>query len=102
MWVGETIADVIGFPLAGLFVASLVAALPLAFWLDAVTYLASAVLLATIVVRPRTASEEADASEPKNFMDELAGWRFLRDETVLLANTIQATIAQFTVGILRS
>ena len=51
MWVGETIADVVGYPLAGMFVASLLAALPLAFWLDAATYLASAVLLATIVVR---------------------------------------------------
>jgi hypothetical protein len=101
MWVGETIADVIAYPLAGLFVASLMAALPLAFWLDAVTYLASAVLLATIVVRPRTASEEADANEPKHFMNELKlGWRFLRNETVLLANTIQAAIAQFTVGIM--
>ena len=28
------------------------------------------------------------------------GWRFLRNETVLLANTIQASIAQFTVGIM--
>jgi DHA3 family macrolide efflux protein-like MFS transporter len=101
MWVGETIADVVAYPLAGLFVASLMSALPLAFWLDAVTYLASAVLLATIVVRPRTTSEEADADEPRNFMNELKqGWRFLRNETVLLANTIQAAIAQFTVGIL--
>ena len=34
-------------------------------------------------------------------MNELrAGWRFLRNETVLLANTIQASVAQFTVGIL--
>ena len=45
MWVGETIADVVGYPLAGLFVVLLAAALPLAFWLDAATYLASAVLL---------------------------------------------------------
>ena len=101
MWVGETIADVIAYPLAGLFVASLMSALPLAFWLDAVTYLASAVLLATIVVRPRTADEEAEAKEPRGFFKELRlGWKFLRNESVLLANTIQATIAQFTVGIL--
>ena len=43
MWVGETIADVIGYPLAGIFVAFLGAALPLAFWFDAATYVASAV-----------------------------------------------------------
>ena len=52
MWVGETIADVVNYPLAGLFVVFLAASLPLAFWFDAVTYLASAVLLATIVVPP--------------------------------------------------
>ena len=40
MWVGETIADVIGYPLAGLFVLFLADSLPLAFWFDAATYLA--------------------------------------------------------------
>ena len=43
MWVGETFADIIGYPLAGIFVAFLGVALPLAFWLDAATYAASAV-----------------------------------------------------------
>ena len=51
MWVGETMADVIGYPLAGLLVVALGNALPLAFWLDAATYVASAGLLSTIVVR---------------------------------------------------
>ena len=50
MWVGETIADVIGYPLAGVFVALLGTAVPLAFWVDSATYLASAALLGTIVV----------------------------------------------------
>ena len=41
MWVGETIADVINYPLAGLFVLFLgSSSLALAFWFDAVTYLA--------------------------------------------------------------
>ena len=52
MWIGETLADVINYPLAGLFVVFLASALPLAFWFDAVTYLASAALLATIAVPP--------------------------------------------------
>ena len=43
MWVGETIADVVGYPLAGVFVALLGTAVPLAFWFDSATYLASAV-----------------------------------------------------------
>ncbi len=52
MWVGETIADVVNYPVAGLFVVFLASSLPLAFWFDAATYLASALLLATIVVPP--------------------------------------------------
>ena len=55
MWVGETIADVVGFSVAGLLVAVLSTALPLAFWFDAATYLASAVLLASLVIRPSRA-----------------------------------------------
>ncbi len=52
MWVGETLADVVNYPLAGLFVVFLAASLPLAFWFDAATYLASAALLATMIVPP--------------------------------------------------
>jgi MFS family permease len=52
MWVGETIADVVNYPIAGLFVLFLGTSAALAFWLDAVTYLASAALLATMVVPP--------------------------------------------------
>ena len=47
LWLGETIADVVGYALAGLLVAGLATALPLAFWLDSATYLASALLLGT-------------------------------------------------------
>ena len=66
MWVGETLADVINYPIAGLFVVFLQSSLPLAFWFDAVTYLASAALLATIVVPPlvRRASTEDDGRVP--------------------------------------
>jgi MFS transporter, DHA3 family, macrolide efflux protein len=131
LWVGETLADVIGYPLAGLFVVALGPALPIAFWLDGATYAASAVLLATLVVRkldhagnavdadagaagaavlaasgvkPHTASAAPDPvvdDVAPGFLGELkAGWRFLRGEPVLLANTIQAAIAQLTVGVL--
>ena len=136
LWVGETLADVIGYPLAGLFVVALGSALPIAFWLDGATYAASAVLLSTLVVRgldhPSDAVEaDANAAAPgatgaavleaagvkphpssaaadpvveddaPGFLGELkAGWRFLRGEPVLLANTVQAAIAQLTVGVL--
>ena len=133
LWVGETLADVIGYPLAGLFVVALGPALPIAFWLDAATYAASAVLLGTLVVRgldhgsegveadadagatgaavleasgvkPHTGSPGTDPvveDVAPGFLGELkAGWRFLRGEPVLLANTVQAAIAQLTVGVL--
>jgi MFS family permease len=101
LWLGETIADVVGYALAGLLVAGLATALPLAFWLDSATYLASALLLATLVVRPAEKAEVAEDEEAIGFFGEMkAGWDFLRHETVLLANTIQATVGQFTLGIL--
>lgn len=102
LWVGETIVDVIGFPLAGLFVALLAGNLSVAFWFDSATYLGSALLLSSIVARPTAIAEAAGAAVPvANFREELAaGWRFLRRDTLLLANTLQATVAQLTVGVL--
>jgi MFS family permease len=114
LWVGETIADVVNYPIAGLFVVFLAGSLPLAFWFDAVTYLASAALLAAIVVPPllRRAPGEpgpaemvggagaAGAEAPSSIRADLrAGWAFLRHESVLLANTLQGTAGQFAVGI---
>jgi DHA3 family macrolide efflux protein-like MFS transporter len=52
MWVGETLADIPSYALAGLFVVFLASSLPLAFWFDAATYLASAALLTTMIVPP--------------------------------------------------
>ncbi len=103
LWVGETLGDVVGWPLAGLFVTILGAALPIAFWLDGATYAASALLLSTIAIRAldRHGADAADEPEASGLVNELkAGWRFLRHEPVLLANTIQATFAQLTVGVL--
>ena len=160
LWVGETMADVIGYPLAGLFVVGLGAALPIAFWIDAATYAASAVLLSTIIVHAAsrepaaaatrndvpdavasrepaagdlaangavagaaatTASAATDATAAaipsatghaieldavdtgvgEGFFAELkAGYQFLRREPTLFANTIQASVAQLSVGVL--
>ena len=101
MWVGETIADVIGYPLAAIFVAFLGDALPLAFWIDAATYTASAALIFTIVVPPvRSEAESSEEKRPSVLADLRAGYTFLRNEATLLANTLQATVAQFTIGVL--
>ena len=68
LWVGETIADIVGYPLAGLFVALLGSAVPLAFWVDSATYLASAGLIASMVVpklvRSRVRRERASTRLP--------------------------------------
>ncbi len=99
LWVGETIADVIGYPMAGIFVGLLGSAVPIAFWFDSATYLASAALLGTIVVQARTRSADIEARRP-SFVAELKdGWAFLRRETVLLANTLQGAVGQFSLGI---
>ena len=105
LWAGETFADIIGYPLAGIFVGFLGPALPLAFWLDAATYAASAVLIASIVVPPlRRASAPADADGNEKpggvFAEMREGLQFLRRDRVLYANTIQAVFAQFAIGAL--
>lgn len=108
LWVGETFADIVGYVIAGLFVALLGSQLPLAFWVDAVTYVASAVLIASISVAPVTrAAANAVASAAaglngalRTFGGEIRdGWQFLRRDQVLLANTLQAAVAQSMVGI---
>ena len=109
LWVGETMADIIGYPLAGIFIVALGTAAPLALWVDSATYIASAILLTAIAVRAVTPAEAAEAAEAEakaaasggfRFVSELrAGWVFLRSEATLLANTIQAAIGQFTIGI---
>jgi MFS family permease len=111
LWVGETFADIVGYALAGIFVAFLGDQLPLAFWLDAVTYIGSALLLATIVVEPMrraigdAATQAAEAAAGVRgllgglWREIVEGWRFLRNEAVLLANTAQAVVAQFMLGV---
>jgi MFS family permease len=101
LWIAETMADIVGFAVAGLFVSFLGPAnLSLAFWIDGATYAASAVLIWTIVVPPVKRVADQAATTGSRLLDEMAeGWRFLRGDRILLANTLQATVAQFTFGI---
>ena len=107
LWVGETFADIGGYVLAALFVALARPALPLAFWVDAATYVASAVAhrldrrssAASRDRRPRPGEEPRPTRAPRRPRTDRACARFLRGETVLLANTLQATVGQFTIGV---
>jgi len=118
MWIADTVSDLVGYSLGGLFVAFLGSSLALAFWIDGASYLASAALVAAIVIPPLVragasagsgaagegAAAGTDGAEPPastSVRAEMAeGWRFLRAETVLLATTIQAAIAEYGMGAL--
>jgi MFS family permease len=119
MWVADTASDLVGYGLGGLFVAFLGSSLALAFWLDGASYLASAALVAAIAIPPlvrrgaevgegaATGAGESGAaaaeatSVPVSILDDLlAGWRFLRSETVLFATTVQAAVAEVGLGAL--
>jgi MFS transporter, DHA3 family, macrolide efflux protein len=100
LWTGETLADIGGYPLAGLFVAFLGANLALAFWVDAVTYVVSAALIVGMVIPPalrRGAPKVRGAI--RAFSDELVdGWRVLRRDATLFQNTIVSAVAHLSVG----
>ncbi len=99
-WIGETAADVLGYPAAGFFVAFLGSAVALAFWFDAATYVASAVMITTMSIPPvRRVVAGVGRAGTGIWSETIAGWRFLRSEPVLLANTLQAVAAQFTIGV---
>jgi Bacterial protein of unknown function (DUF894). len=57
-------------------------------------------LLGTIVIHAAARSDETGTGQREGFVAELAaGWHFLRRETVLLANTLQGAVGQFSIGI---
>lgn len=100
IWTGETLADIGGYPLAGLFVAFLGADLALAFWVDSLSYVVSAALLVGLVIPPvaRDAASRVGGAI-RTFTDELLeGWRVLRGDATLFQNTIVSAVAQLSIG----
>jgi predicted MFS family arabinose efflux permease len=100
MWTGETMADIAGYPLAGVFVAFLGGNFALAFWVDSMTYIISAVLLAGLVIPPvvQEASEQVRGALGA-FVEEMrVGWRFLRGQAALFQNTMVSIMAQLSIG----
>lgn len=116
MWIADTVSDLAGYSLGGLFVAFLGASLALAFWIDGASYLVSAALVAAVVIPPigraagagleTAAGPEAAAGPGAGSVatsirtEMLEGWQCLRAETVLFATTVQATIAEYGLGAL--
>ena len=101
IWTADTLADIGGFPLAGLFVAFLGADIALAFFVDGVTYLFSGLLLAAIFIPPvvRSAAPVLGGAM-RTFLAELTdGWRFLRGQPPLIQNTLVSALAQASVGV---
>ena len=103
-WTADTLADIVGFPLAGLFVAFLgsqATQLALAFVADSATYVLSAVLLATVAVAPLVRNlAPRTTGALRLFGDQLIeGWRFLRTRPPLIQNTLISALAQMTVGV---
>jgi DHA3 family macrolide efflux protein-like MFS transporter len=98
MWLADTGSDLFGYGLGGLFVGFLGSQLALAFWVDSVSYMVSGALVAAVTIPPLMRSAEAPV---RSLGSELvSGWRFLRSETVLLATTIQASVAEYGLGAL--
>lgn len=103
MWIADTVSDLAGYSLGGLFVAFLGSSLALAFWIDGASYVASAVLVAAVIIPPmvRHPGEGAEAAAATSILAEMAqAWQYLRAETVLLATTIQASVAEYGMGAL--
>ncbi len=97
---GETLAEIVGYPIAGVLIAFLGANVALAFWLDAATYLASALLLLGVAIPPvvRVAAPRTQRLVAGVIAELHEGWRFLRASPPLFQNTIVSTVGQLSVG----
>ncbi len=96
--VNETIADLLGYPVAGVIVGALGALIGAAFVLDSVTYLVSAFLLWSIVVHYRDSADGEAIAPGSLWHDMVEGWRFLLHQAELLSNTLVSTVAQIAVA----
>ena len=96
--VNETVADLLGYPIAGVLVAALSGLVGAAFVLDAATYVVSAMLLAGMTLNREDLSHAPFRA--RAIWDEMVeGWNFLTRQADLLANTLVSTAAQIAVGV---
>ncbi|HET6379824.1 MAG TPA: MFS transporter, partial [candidate division Zixibacteria bacterium] len=95
--INETLADLLGYPVAAAIVAALAGLLGAAFVLDAGTYVVSALLIWGMSVPPQELENEPFSA--RAIWREMAeGWRFLTRQAELLSNTVISTVAQLAFG----
>jgi MFS family permease len=93
----ETLADLLGYPVAAVIVAALASLIGAAFVLDAGTYLVSALLIWGMTVPQQELNAER-FSAGAIWREMVEGWNFLTRQAELLANTVVSTIAQLAFG----
>ena len=95
--INETVADLLGYPIAGAIVATLGGIIGAAFVLDAGTYLVSGLLIYGMTV-PRQ-DLVADAFSVRAIWREMGeGWTYLTRHAELFWNTAISTVAQLAFG----
>jgi MFS transporter, DHA3 family, macrolide efflux protein len=95
---GDNLADLAGYPLAGAIVVILASNLPVAFYLDALSYLVSA--LAIMRAGARLAEPMPAPPSDLNIRSQMsAAWVFLRREPALFTNTVQGVLGQAATGV---
>jgi DHA3 family macrolide efflux protein-like MFS transporter len=95
--INETLADLLGYPVAAAIVAGLAGLIGAAFVLDSATYLVSAILIWGMVV-PHEELPTEPFSARAIWREMAEGWRFLTHKAELLANTVVSTVAQLAFG----
>ena len=100
-WLSDALADLLGYPIAGVIVALLGPAIALAFVLDAASYLVSALCIWPLPIKIIVQAEAiAGQSAVRRVQaDLLEGWRFLRHTAALFENTMLSMVAQLSIGI---
>jgi predicted MFS family arabinose efflux permease len=100
LWTAESLADILGYPIGAAFVAFVGTELALAFWVDAATYVVSAVLIMSLVVPPAARAVATHVGSAIGaFRNELVeGWRVMRSHPMLLQNTLVSAVAQMCIG----
>ena len=95
--VTETMADLLGYPAAGLLVAALASLIGAAFVIDSASYVISALLLWSMAMGP--SDHVADKFSIRAIWAEMVdGWHFLRRQAELFSNTVVSAFSQIAVG----